>query len=130
VSSRFIRQGGVRRPALAALLALSVVACATSQGKFRWLGPEYPAKPAGFAVEVFESGLPTRPFERIARLDAHFEKTGFMATWHQTGLEELKRQARAAGADGIVDIQEQHTQVGETRVLHVTGFGIRYTAAH
>jgi len=111
----------------AALIVLCVVACATTQSKFRWLGSSYPAKPASFAVEVFESAPPTRPFERIARLDAHFEKTGFMPTARQAGLEELKKQARAAGADGIVEIQEMHSHVGETRILHMTAIGIRYT---
>jgi len=115
------------RLVIASLIVLCVVACATTQSKFRLLGSSYPAKPPTFAVEVFESGLPTRPFERIARLDAHFEKTGFMATARQTGLEELKKQARAAGADGIIEIQELHSQVGETRILHMSGIGVRYT---
>ena len=118
------------RLVVAALIVLCVVACATTQSKFRPLGgSSYPAKPATFAVEVFESGLPPRPFERIARLDAHFEKTGFMPTARQTGLEELKKQARAAGADGVIEIQELHSQVGETRILHMTGIGVRYTEA-
>jgi hypothetical protein len=43
---------------------------------------------------VFESGAPTRPFERIARLDAHFEKTHFIHTTHEAGIAELKKQAR------------------------------------
>jgi len=112
---------------IAGLTVVCVVACATTQSKFRWLGSPYPAKPATYVVEVFESGPPARPFERIARLDAHFEKTGFMPTARQAGLEELKKQARAAGADGIVEIQEMHSHVGETRILHMTAIGIRYT---
>ncbi len=117
------------RVVLTALVALCVVACQTTQSKFRWLGPSYPAKPATFAVELFESGMPVRPFVKIARLDAHFEKTGFMPTLRQTGIEELKKQARAAGADAVVEIREMHSHVGETLILHVTGIGIRYTDA-
>ena len=117
------------RQLLMSLIALCVVACATTQSKFRPLGPSYPAKPTSFVVEVFESSQPVRPFEKIARLDAHFEKTGFMPTAHHAALEELKTQARAAGADGIVEIQEQRSLVGETRILHVTAFGIRYIDA-
>ncbi len=112
-----------------AWLALCVVACATTQGKFRGLGSAYPAHPPTFPVEVFESDPPTRPFERIARLDAHFEQTGFMSTSHQTGIEELKKQARAAGADAIIEVRELHSHVGETLILHVTATGIRYTSA-
>ncbi len=111
-----------------ALLAVCVAACATTQGHFRSLGPSYPAQPATFAVEVFESP-PERPFERIARLDAHFEHTGFVSTSHQAGIEELKKQARAAGGDAIIELRELRSHVGETMILHVTATAIRYTSA-
>jgi hypothetical protein len=108
------------------LIALCLTACATTQGKFRPLGASYPPKAADFAVEVFENGAPLRPYERIARLDAHFEKTTFITTSHSAGLMELKQQARAAGADAIIEVREKRSQVGETMILHVSGMGIRY----
>jgi hypothetical protein len=119
---------GSRVRALAiALAALCVVACATSQGSFRPLGAEkYPAKPAAFAVEVFERQPPARAFDRIARLDAHYEKTHLIPTSRETALAELQRQARAAGADAIIEIEEKRSRVGETLILHVTATGIRY----
>lgn len=116
------------RAMFCALLVSALVACATSQGKFRPIGQSYPAKPADFVVEVFETAPPTRPFERIARLDAHFEKTTLIPTTHAAGLAELKKQARVAGADAIVEIREQRSRVGETLILHVTATGIRYVA--
>ncbi len=112
------------------LVALCVAACATTQSGFRPLGAHYPPKPKDFAVEMFEaSASPTRPFERIARLDAHFEKTHFMHTTHAAGSAELQKQARAAGADAVIEVRELRSRVGETFILHVTGIGIRYTDA-
>ena len=107
-------------------LALCVVGCATTQSGFRPLGATYPPKPADFQVEVFATGAPTRAFERIARLDTHFEKTHFIHTSEATGMAELQKQARAAGADAIIEVREMRSRVGETFILHVTGIGIRY----
>jgi hypothetical protein len=112
-----------------ALVTLCVAACATTQSGFRPLGAHYPPKPPGFAVEIFAGGEPTRPFERIARLDTHFEKTHFIHTTHAAGIAELQKQARAAGADAVIEVRELRSRVGETFILHVTGIGIRYTDA-
>ena len=110
-------------------MAVCVVACATTQTTFRPLGNAYPARAANAPVEVFESGAPTRPFERIARLDAHFEKTALIPTSLETAIAALQVQARAAGADAIIDIQERRSRINETLVLHVTGTGIHYIPA-
>ena len=110
------------------LIAFGVAGCATSMGTFRPLAQSHSPKPAGVAIEVFESGAPTRPFERIARLDAHFEKTHFIHTTHEAGIAELQRQARLAGADAVIDVRETRSRVGETFILHLTGTGIVYTA--
>jgi hypothetical protein len=112
-----------------ALLMLCVAACATTQGKFRPLGEAYPAKPASFQVQVFESVLPQQPFERIARVDAHFEKTFFAPTMRNTAIEELKKQARAAGADAIIEVDERRSRVNETLILHVSATAIHFTQA-
>lgn len=116
------------RLALVALV-LAVAGCATSQGTFRPLAQSHPAKAADAQIEVFETGAPTRSFERIARLDAHFEKTHFMHTTHAAGIAELQKQARAAGADAVIDVRESRSRVGETFILHLTGTGIVYKAA-
>ena len=114
------------RFAYGVLLTLCVVGCATTQSGFRPLGRSYPPKPADFVVEIFESGEPARPFERVARLDTHFEKTHFIYTAHAAGIAELQKQARAAGADAVIEVREMRSRVNETFVLHVTGIGIRY----
>jgi hypothetical protein len=116
------------RRSLVVLALLCLVSACTTQSKFRSLGPSYPPKAADAVVEVFEDQAPTRSHARIARLDAHFEKTTFVSTSRQRGIEELKKQARLAGADGIVDIREQRSHVGETQILHMTATAIRYTS--
>jgi hypothetical protein len=118
----------LKQLACGVILALCVAACATTQSGFRPLGATYPPKPQGFAVEIFE-GAPSRPFERIARLDTHFEKTTFIRTSRADAVAELQKQARAAGADAIIEVRELRSRVGETFILHVTGIGIRYTDA-
>jgi hypothetical protein len=114
------------RALIVGVLALCVVACATTQGSFRPLGKTYPPKPANFEVPVLQS-TPTQPFERIARLDAHFEKTHFVSTSVDTAIAELKKQARAAGADAIIEIDERRSRLNETMILHVTATAIHFT---
>jgi hypothetical protein len=41
-------------------------------------------------------------------------------------LPELERQARRAGCDAIVAINERRSEILETRVYHVTAIGVRY----
>jgi len=105
---------------------LCVAGCSTTQSGFRPLGQTYPPKAADFAVEIFESGEPQRAFERIARLDSHFEKTHLIHTSHATAIAELQKQARAAGADAVIEVREMRSRVGETFILHLTGIAIRY----
>jgi hypothetical protein len=90
-------------------------------------GVTYPPKAATFEVAVFPNDLPTKPFERIARLDVHLEKTALETSTLKQAMPELLKQARAAGADAIVEIKEQRSTVGETRILHVTATAIRYS---
>jgi uncharacterized protein YbjQ (UPF0145 family) len=79
-----------------------------------------------FVVEVFEGRPPSRGFDRIARLDAHYEKTTFLTTYRATAIAELMKQARAVGADAIIEVDEKRSSVGETQILHVTATAIRY----
>jgi uncharacterized protein YbjQ (UPF0145 family) len=41
----------------------------------------------------------------------------------------LKKQARQAGADAVIEIQEIRSQILETMVYHVTATGVRYVPA-
>ncbi len=121
----------MRRLVVGAVLAVVLgwcAGCTTTQAQFRHLGQVYPAKPANFVVEVFTDDLPARPFERIARLDVHLEKTTFVGSGLKDALPLLREQARLAGADAVIEIQEQRSSVAfETRIYHVTASAIRYT---
>jgi hypothetical protein len=111
------------------LLAFYLVGCATEVGQYTWLGKPYPPKPANFAVEAFTNGVPARPFERAAILDAHCESQGWLnPNLEQDALPELKRQARAAGCDAIIEIEVRKPSnwTFETRTIHVTATGIVY----
>jgi hypothetical protein len=103
--------------------------CATTQSRHEFLAERYPPRAADSTVEVFRSGLPQVPFKRIARLDVHLEKTGFMTSRFEDALPELKKQARQAGADAVIEIEERRSQVLETMVYHVTAMGARYITA-
>jgi hypothetical protein len=117
-----------RATAVAAFAAVLVAmsGCASTVGRYRFLGQSYPERPTNAPVEAFTTGEPSRPYVRVARLDAHLEKTGFMPSNLTEALPELKRQARRAGCDAIVEITERRSEILETRAYHVTAIGIRY----
>jgi hypothetical protein len=114
--------------ALSALLCL-LSGCATTQSRISFLGEHYPPRATDAAVEVFRDGVPDKPFNSIARLDVHLERTGFVTSRFEDALPELKKQARQAGADAVIEIQEMRSQILETMVYHVTATGVRYVRA-
>jgi hypothetical protein len=118
----------VRASAVAAIATVLVTAtgCASTIGRYEFLDQSYPARPTDATVEAFVTGDPPRPYVRVARLDAHLEKTGFIKSSLDEALPELERQARRAGCDAIVEISERRSEILETRVYHVTAVGVRY----
>ena len=105
--------------------------CATEVGQHTFLKQPYPAKPKDHPIDVYIQDLPTKPFERVAVLDAHCESQ----YWAKPSLEkdaipELKRQAREAGCDAIIEVSEIKPAAKnwtlETRTMHVTATGIIY----
>jgi hypothetical protein len=118
----------VRGSVVAAIAAVVVATagCASTIGRYEFLDQSYPERPTDAPVETFVTGEPSRPYVRVARLDAHLEKTGFMKSSLAEALPELKRQARRAGCDAIVEISERRSEILETRVYHVTAIGVRY----
>jgi len=112
---------------LGMLAVLSLAACAGSSGRFSPMpGKSLPPKDESFEVAVFESALPARTFERVARLDVRMEMPASKDASLQDAMPELKRQARRAGADAIVDIRQQRSKVGDTTLFQVSAMGIRY----
>jgi hypothetical protein len=122
---RSVARGWLGRAVI--LLSLALLAgCATTQGRYSALGVSYAPLPESADVDVFRGEGPTRLFVRVSRLDVHLERTHFIGSGFDNALPELKRQARLSGAVAIIDIQERRSQVGETRIYHVTATGVRY----
>jgi hypothetical protein len=115
----------LRHSLILATIVAFLGAC-SAQSRYTRLGDAYPARPADAPIEVFQTGEPSRPFVRIARLDAHFEKTHWMGSDLDDAMVELKKQARVAGADAIIDIKERTSRIAETRIYHVTATAIRF----
>ena len=61
----------------------------------------------------------------VARLDVHLENRLGMPGWNQA-LPELEEQARQAGAEAIIEIEETRRWYGEVGIYHVTATGIRF----
>jgi len=90
------------------------------------LGQTYPPRSIDCDVEVFKTSVPSKGFIKIARIDAHLEKSHFIKSDFEDALPELKKQACLSGADAIIEIQERSSSVLETKIYHVTATGIKY----
>jgi hypothetical protein len=120
--SRSVRIG------LAALAALGLAACASNSARFSPMpGKSFPAKDDSFEVAVFESLLPARPFERIARIDVRMKMPASEDASLKDAMAELKRQARLAGADAVIDIRLQRSKGRDATRFQVSAMGIRYS---
>ena len=103
--------------------------CATEVGSHTFLGKTYPAKPEGHPIDIYPDMPPERAFERVALLDVHCESQGFMEpNLEQDGVPQLKKEARAAGCDAIIEIKERKLDNWslETRTKTFSAVGIVY----
>ncbi len=114
----------------AGLVALLVAGCATEVAHHTFLKQAYPPKPANHPIEVYTNSLPVRLFERVAVLDAHCEAQGWMTpNLEHDAIPALIKEARAAGCDAIIEIEERRPPANwtlETRVTHFSAVGIVY----
>lgn len=108
-------------------LVCSLSACTTAQSSYTPLASGYAARPDSFPVEVFRSGLPDRKFIEVAELDVHLEATHFIVYSFNDAEDTLKDQARQAGGDAVINIDETKSRLLETSIYHVTATAIRYT---
>lgn len=119
-----------------ALLAGFILAgCASGEappdavGFHTFLHESRPPHPAGTPVDIFTNGLPSRSFDRVAILDAHCESQFFATPSMRDAIPILVREARLAGCDAVIEIQQAGTPANwtlETRVKHYTGIGVAY----
>jgi len=114
----------------AILLACFFAGCAADTvGTFTRVGAARPPRPRTGTVEVFKTGQPKRPFDRVAILDGHSESQWFAPPTLEDVLPELMDQARAAGCDAIIEIHEKTLDNPgnfETRGCHFTAVGVAY----
>ncbi len=106
--------------------SLLLAACTSQQSRYVPLDQSYEPLPSNFPVEVFRYELPEKPFERVARLDVHLEKTHFLSSDFEDALPELIEQARLSGSHAIIEIEERTSSVLETKIYHVTATGVRF----
>src|SRR5437762_3918641 len=66
-------RGSIFACSVSALLLFFGGGCATEVGQHTFLKQPYPAKPKDHPIDVYIQVLPTKPFERVAVLDAHGE---------------------------------------------------------
>jgi hypothetical protein len=110
------------------VIALALLACASNASRFSPMpGKSFPPKDESFEVAVFDSALPPRAFERIARIDVQMAMPASENASLKDAIPELKRQARLAGADAIIDIRLQRSKAREMMVFQVSATGIRYS---
>lgn len=114
--------------ALAVAFGPVLAGCAQIQGRSQPLDGAIAtaAKPADCSIDVYDASPPTRPFVKVARLDAHMEITHFLPISKDHLMPELKRQACLSGADAIIDIEEKRSRYLETNMYHLTATGIVY----
>lgn len=113
---------------IAAIVAAAALSgCMSTQAGFTPLSAA-PAKAADAPVDVFEGdNLPDRAYTEVAVLDVHFEATHLITHSFADALPQLKKQAREAGGDAIIEIKETKSRYLETSMYHVTAKAVRYT---
>lgn len=107
------------------LLGLIVTACVSQQTMHLPLTEvAYPPKPPTFEIEFYTDSLPQRPFQEIAKLNVHIEKTSFRTANFETAKEQLASKARSLGADALIKIVEDRSQLNETHIYNVSAIAI------
>ncbi|MDQ8202915.1 hypothetical protein [Pelagicoccus sp. SDUM812003] len=110
------------------LFLFSLAGCASVQNSVFPIGSvSYPAKPKDAAVDVFREELPSRDYQEIARLNVHLEKTFFIKSAFAEALPRLQQLAREQGADAIIEIEEERSQLNETFIYNVKAVAIVFT---
>lgn len=115
---------------LLTVLFVLMAGCATEVTHHTFLKEAYPPKPANHSIDVYTNGLPARPFERVAILDVHCEAQAWMEpTLERDAIPALKKAARAAGCDAIIEIRDQrmtNNWTFETKARHFSATGVAY----
>jgi hypothetical protein len=77
-------------------------------------------------VEVYQYGVPTSPFKKVADLAFWVPKQGLGEPTIDDILPELRERAKHAGADAVVDVHWTLRGARDFGVYQVTATGIAY----
>jgi hypothetical protein len=91
------------------------------------IGPRRAPKPPNAVIQLFRGVEPTRPFEPVARLNVHIEKTFFIPSAFEEAQPKLEALAREHGADAIMKIEEKKSRLNETFIYNVSATAIVFT---
>jgi len=122
------------QPSLGAVLALGlslgsgIGGCATTISDYVPLGQTFAANAMDHPIAVFEGEAePDRPFVEVAEVFTTKESTHLVKASTDSGLGELKTQARFAGGDALYKLSEKRARHLETQQLILSAIAIRYT---
>lgn len=85
-----------------------------------------PAKRAGAVILLFKDTKPNRPFEAVAQLNVHIEKTFFISSAFSEALPQLEELARQQGADALMNVAEKKSRLNETYIYNVTATAVAF----
>lgn len=85
------------------------------------------AKPADAPIQLFKDTQPSRPYETVARLNVHIEKTFLIPSAFGEALPKLEELARQHGADALIEIVEKKSRLNETFIYNVTATAVVFT---
>lgn len=84
----------------------------------------FPAKAPDAPVVLFRGAPPSRPYEPVARLNVHIEKTFFISSAFPDARPQLEKLAREVGADAVMQIEEKSSRLNETFIYNVSATAI------
>jgi hypothetical protein len=112
------------------LFAAFVVAltsgCVSVQPAAFPIGRQRPARAEHSPVQLFKDAPPSRPYEEVARLNVHIEKTFFIPSAFAEALPQLEKLARQNGADAIISVQEKKSRLNETFIYNVSAIAVAF----
>jgi hypothetical protein len=107
------------------LLLVFLTGCMSLQSVAFPIGAKRPPpKPEDAKVFLFKEAKPTQPYETLARLNVHIEKTFLIPSAFEEALPELEKLARHQGADALTDVEEKKSRLNETFIYNVTATAV------
>ena len=84
----------------------------------------FPPKGPDSPVVLIRDAAPSQPYEPVARLNVHIEKTFFIPSAFAEARPQLEKLAREMGADAVMQIEEKSSRLNETFIYNVSGTAI------